>query len=209
MKICVLCSGFPSKKSAGSIFVVKLCEEMARQGHTVTIISPQRLLRIGFGKDCLSLTSFVHKTATGEQIKVLRPYLLSFGNIPILSKANGLLRERAIKKAVAKAGKQDAYYGHFWDNGYYLYQAIKQLRKPLFVATGESTIKFRTNDHAFSQYVNGVICVSSKNMEESINLGLTTKEKCIVLPNAIDTTIFRKIDKQECREKLGIDKNIR
>ncbi len=205
MKICVLCSGFPTKKSAGSIFVVKLCEEMARQGHTVTIVSPQRILRVAAGKDCLSPRSFVYMTATGEHINVLRPYLLSFGNKSLLRTINDMFRRRAVKKAVAKAGEQDVYYAHFWDNGYYLYQATRHTGKPLFVASGESTIKFRTNDAGFKNAVNGVVCVSTKNKEESIAAGLTTKEKCIVIPNAIDSAVFRKMDKQQCRRELGID----
>jgi len=207
MKICVLCPGFPTKKSAGSVFVVKLCEEMARQGHIVTIIAPQRILYVISGKDCFSPTHFSHTTTTGETIKVLRPLMLSFSNIPILKESNSFLRRLTIRKAVAKAGEQDVYYGHFWDNGYFLYEAIKQLGKPLFVASGESTIKFRIASNAFSEYVNGVICVSTKNLEESIAAGLTTKEKCIVIPNAIDSSVFRKMDKQECRQKLGIDQN--
>ena len=208
MKICVLCSGFPSKKTAANVFVVKLCEEMVRQGHEVTILSPQRLLSIAAGKDCFSPVSFDHETATGEKIKVYRPLLLSFGKLPLLSKTNDLFRKRVIKRAVAKAGEQDAYYAHFWDNGYYLYQAIKHLGKPLFVASGESAIKFRTNDKAFSSYVNGVVCVSTKNMEESITAGLATKEKCIVIPNAIDPSVFHEMDKQKCRQELGIDKDL-
>ena len=207
MRICVVCPGFPTKKSAVGIFVVKLCEEMARQGHRVTIIAPQRLLLILSGKDCLAPTSFIHKTATGEQIKVLRPLLPSFGSIPVLSKLNERFRKNAIKRAVAKAGEQDVYYAHFWDNGYMLHEATKHLGKPLFVATGESVVKFRTSDKSFSQHVSGVICVSTKNQEESIAAGLTTKEKCIVLPNAIDSAVFHEMDKEQCRQELGIDKN--
>lgn len=208
MKICVLCSGFPSRKSAGSVFVIRLCEEMTRQGHAVTIISPQRILRIVTGKDLLSPKSFIHETATGEQINVLRPFLLSFGKLPIVSRANSMLRRWTIKRAVKKAEEQDAYYAHFWDNGFFLYQAIKHLGKPLLVATGESIIKFRTSDAGFKRYVNGVVCVSTKNMEESIAVGLTTKDKCIVIPNAIDSATFRKMDKRQCRRELGIDERL-
>ncbi len=205
MRICVLISGFPSKKSAGGIFVVKLCEEMARLGHQITIISPQSLAQIVTGKDDLSKTSFIHKTSTGECIKVLRPIAISFSNIPILKKVNGYFRSMAVKKAVAAAGEQDVYYGHFWENGYSLYRAINRLKKPLFVASGESIIRFRTNEKAFSKYVSGVICVSTKNLEESIAAGLTTKDKCLVVPNAIDNAVFYEMNKQECRHKLGIN----
>ncbi|MBR3492656.1 MAG: glycosyltransferase family 4 protein [Bacteroidales bacterium] len=208
MKICVLCSGFPSKRSASCVFVVKLCEEMARQGHKVTIIAPQNLMRVWSGKDDKSPTSFVHKTATGEQIDVKRPYIFSFGKVPVLSKFNNFFRGLAVKRAVAKAGEQDAYYGHFWDNGYLLYNAVKRQKKPLFVATGESKIWFHSQGDSFPQYVSGVICVSSKNKEESIAVGLTTEEKCIVIPNATDTAVFRKMDKLQCRQKLGIGEDL-
>ena len=115
------------------------------------------------------------------------------------------LRRRAIATAVKKIGPQDAYYCHFWNNGYDLYKAVGALARPLIVATGESTIHLRNADKGFHQAVKGVVCVSTKNMEESIRLGLTRKEKCIVLPNAIDTNVFHKMDKQQCRQELGID----
>lgn len=172
------------------------------------MIAPQRLLYIATGKDNLSATSFIHKTATGEQIQVLRPLLLSFSNIPILRKLNNLFRQWAIKSAVAKAGSQDVYYGHFWDNGYFLYKAIRYSGMPLFVASGESNIRFRTKDANFKNYVSGTICVSTKNMEESVAAGLTTKEKCIIIPNGIDSAVFCKLDKQQCRQKLGIDEHL-
>lgn len=190
------------------MFVVRLCEEMARQGHKVTIIAPQNLMRVWSGKDDKSPTSFVHKTATGEQIDVKRPYYFSFGKVSVLCKFNSIFRGLAVKRAVAKAGEQDAYYGHFWDNGYLLYNAVKRQKKPLFVATGESKIWFHSTGDAFPQYVSGVICVSTKNEEESIAAGLTTEEKCIVIPNATDSAVFHKMDKQQCRRKLCIGEDL-
>ena len=50
----------------------------------------------------------------------------------------------------------------------------------------------------------GVICVSSKNMEESINMGLTSREKCIVIPKAINSSVFKNMDKEGCRQRLNI-----
>ena len=51
-------------------------------------------------------------------------------------------------------------------------------------------------------------CVSTKNKEESVDAGFTTEEKCIVIPNAADSTVFHKMDKQQCRQKLGIGKDL-
>lgn len=205
MKICVVCSGFPTKRSANSIFVVKLCEQWADMGHEVSIVTPQSLTNILMGKSGRTAAAFEYATLGGNTIRVYRPRIFTFSNIPLLKGLKDRLRRRAIATAVKKIGPQDAYYCHFWNNGYDLYKAVGALARPLIVATGESTIHLRNADKGFHQAVKGVVCVSTKNMEESIRLGLTRKEKCIVLPNAIDTNVFHKMDKQQCRQELGID----
>ncbi len=205
MKICAVCSGFPTKRSANSIFVVKLCEQWADMGHEVSIVTPQSLTNIMMGKSGRTATAFEYATLGGNTIRVYRPRIFTFSNIPLLKGLKDRLRRRAIATAVKKIGPQDAYYCHFWNNGYDLYKAVGALARPLIVATGESTIHLRNADKGFHQAVKGVVCVSTKNMEESIRLGLTRKEKCIVLPNAIDTNVFHKMDKQQCRQELGID----
>ena len=208
MKICIVSSGFPTKRSASSIFVVKLCEQWADQGHEVSIVTPQSLTKILMGKSGHTASAFKYATPGGNNIYVYRPHIVTFSNIFLLKGLKDRLRRRAIAKAVKGLGPQDAYYCHFWNNGYDLYKAAGQKAKPLFVATGESVIHLKTPEATFSQAVDGVVCVSSKNMEESIRLGLTNKEKCIVLPNAIDTNVFHKMDKQQCRQELGIDPNL-
>lgn len=106
----------------------------------------------------------------------------------------------------------DAIYGHFWCSAYDGFEYAKNNNIPLFVATGESEIsKFFTRPHdqkEFSEYVSGVICVSSKNRDESIALGLTTAEKCQVFPNSINNSLFRKMDKKICREQLGLPQEV-
>jgi hypothetical protein len=82
--------------------------------------------------------------------------------------------------------KPDVFYGHFWHNAYKMFCHAKHYKKPLFVATGESVITFgRTYKvHDFDKFVNyltGVICVSSKNQSESIDLGLTNENKCCII----------------------------
>ena len=205
MKICVVSNGFPTKRSANSIFVVKLCEQWADMGHEVSIVTPQSLTNILMGKSGSTALAFTYATPGGYAISVYRPRIFTFSNIPLLKGLKDRLRRRAIATAVKKIGPQDAYYCHFWNNGYDLYKAVGALARPLIVATGESTIHLRNADKGFHQAVKGVVCVSTKNMEESIRLGLTRKEKCIVLPNAIDTNVFHKMDKQQCRQELGID----
>jgi len=101
----------------------------------------------------------------------------------------------------------DVVYGHFWDSAYKGYHYAKKNKLPLFVATGESEIIFRCDNSDkkdFCNYISGVVCVSSKNKEESVALGLTTGDKCIVIPNAIDSDLFKPLDRKECRQKLKL-----
>ena len=208
MKISVLCSGFPTKKSAGSIFVVRLCEQWADLGHEVSIVTPQSITKNILRNTGHTSKAFTHTTCKGHTINVYRPYIVSFSKMPLLKQLAVYLRRKAIANVIKKIGHQDAYYAHFWDNGYDLYKAAGKNATPLFVATGESVIHFRCDDERFRQNISGVVCVSSKNKEESISLHLTTKEKCMVIPNAIETTVFHKMDKLQCRRELNIDTNL-
>ncbi len=208
MNICVLCNGFPTKESAASIFVMKLCEQWADQGHKISIVTPQSITKNITRSIPSTPTAFTHTTHKGNDISVYRPLYVSFSKLPILKRLAKYFRRKAISNTIKKLDHQDAFYCHFWNNGYDLYKAMGLQASPLFIATGESVIRFRCHDEQFRRAVSGVVCVSTKNMDESISLGLTNKEKCIVLPNAIDATVFHKMDKQACRQELGIDPNL-
>lgn len=79
---------------------------------------------------------------------------------------------------------------------------------PFFVATGESKIWVeslfprKTIDNALAN-ISGAICVSTKNLDESLELKLATQDKMVVIPNAIDPEKFYKMDKELVRKKLG------
>jgi glycosyltransferase involved in cell wall biosynthesis len=102
----------------------------------------------------------------------------------------------------------DAIYGHFWRTGFVGYNFAKRHHLPLFVATGESVIPISnsTKDiQEFTDYVRGVICVSSKSKNESMARGLLRKQKYIVAPNSIDNNLFKYRDKYEARKILNYD----
>lgn len=204
MNISVVTHGYPTKKTASAVFVANLADEMANQGHSVTVIAPQSLTNI-IGRDgALSPTKFVHKTDEGKEVIVLRPYTLSFSKGFAGKLLNGPLRRLAIKRAIKQAPEPDVYYSHFWGTAHGLYEVIKNSGKPLFVASGESEVTFRDQNDGFAEFVRGVICVSTKNKDESIFWGLTTADKCVILPNAINESEFYHMDKKSCREELGI-----
>ena len=46
--------------------------------------------------------------------------------------------------------------------------------------------------------------MSTKNQNECLELNVVEKDKSIVIPNAIDQNLFRKLDKTACRRELGL-----
>lgn len=215
MKILFSASTYPHEGSQFTAFIKVLCEEMTRQGHEVTVITPQSVSRI-----ILRGEKFLPKemeydviTSNGQRkIKVLRPWTISFGYGRIGRQTLTWDRwffERCLK---GKMDKFDVVYAHFWRSGFKVARIAKKSGKKLIVATGEDVINI--NRYLSQQEMidlrdstSGVVCVSTKNKNESIELGLTTEEKCVVLPNAADQSLFYVRNKKDCRAKLGFPQN--
>lgn len=211
MKICICSDGYPSKGLPYSSFIQVLAREMTRQGCEVTVVAPQSLTNHFFRGGKLAPRIFKDIfTANGEQksVTIYRPFSITFGEGvlgQLTPKFNRLATEYAIRKYKLCP---DVYYSHFWANGFNVERTARKNKIHLFVATGEDKIticKFLHTDAVKKLYenVSGVICVSTKNLEESVSNGLTTPEKCIVLPNAYDPEEFYNIDKSVARKNLG------
>lgn len=205
MRICVVSFMYPNRYSSSDfVFVKMLVDEFARQGHECVVISP------------FSISHYRHFVKTVEKYKVgknyvtvIRPMYISFSMLRFGSfKVTPFLHTLAVKRGFQKLKiKPDIVYCHFWKQGLQAYNYSKKMNIPMFVASGECEIFVNNRDgvyNAFCDYVKGVICVSTKNKDESIGLNLTAPEKCIVAPNSTFESLFKKMDKIECRKKLGL-----
>lgn len=208
MKICFFTYAYPGKHDTSHYaFVKQLVDAIAAQGNECHVVSPYNFLHYR------KLSSCFEKYGVGDGcVMIYRPYYLSFSNVKCLRWIARFTRNYALCKAIRKMPKDiSAIYAHFWASGYDAFKYAKSNKLPLFVASGESDILSMFNIPSdiddFREYVRGVICVSSKNREESIRLGLTTSEKCGVFPNAVNTSLFYKRDKKECRNSLGLPQN--
>ncbi len=209
MNICIITYKYPSKHNTSDYaFVKQLVDAIAAQGIHCSVLAP---FSISHYK---RLTVSKEEYAVGEgKVTVIRPGYLSFSKFKI-GKFNLSLwaHKRAFKRAFRKLDtKPDVIYGHFWSAAYCGYELAKKNNIPLLVASGESEISKMfaapLDVREFAEYVSGVICVSSKNRDESIKLGLTSIEKCGVFPNAVNVELFHKRDKSECRQQLGLPQN--
>ena len=208
MHICVITPDYPSQGYPVYTFVEQLCVEMVKQGYVVSVIAPQNLLSVLTRKR--QKVDFIRKQRYGNGgITIYSPFTITGYSVPVIgdwiNKAAGYITRWYMRKHNIKP---DVYYSHFWRAGLWTYQEAKRNGKTIFVASGESSIALINNARYIDEYckfVKGVICVSTKNKNESIKNGLTNADKCIVIPNAIDNSLFYVRDKQSMRRKYGFN----
>ena len=213
-KICIITNGYPTKDDPTYAFIRPVVEGFVDLGVECTVIAPQSVTASFLkGKESRP-KMWVDTTKGGNQIKIYQPKFLSLSNIRFFSiHLSTLLRDLSIQKCFKKNKiSTDMLYGHFWDCGIAAAKlANKNNMNNVFVATGESEIRVfqRYKRNAVNRYlpfIKGVICVSTKNLNESCDLGLLIRApKTVVLPNAIDNQQFYSIPKKTARETLGID----
>lgn len=206
MKICFITYKYPGNHNTSDYaFVKQLVDAIAEHGNYCIVLAPFNIThykRLSTKKE--------YYTIGNGSVTILRPGYLSFSQLHI---GHFHISKWAHKRALNRAfnmltEKPDVIYGHFWSSAYDGFEYAQKNHIPLFVATGESSISalftIPKDIKEFGNYVSGVICVSSKNMNESIELGLTTADKCAVFPNSINAELFKTMDKQQCRKQLGL-----
>lgn len=206
MKICIVSYMYPSEYSSSDfVFVKNLVDEFARQGHECVVVSPFWTLKYKHWNKLMT-SYFVDDK---YKVAMIRPNFFSVSNLRIGSTyMSPVLHKIAVNRALNKMKfKPDVIYCHFWKQGLEAYPYAKRYHIPLFVATGECEIFVNNHDgklNDFTDYVQGVICVSTKNKHESIDLKLTIEEKCCVIPNSIDNNTFKVTEKLKARKSLGL-----
>lgn len=209
MKICFISGGFPYPGIPFLTFVGELCKAMAAQGEEIIVVAPQSITHRLFRHEPKIPYQYKINIEGGKDIVVYSPKIISFGMLPFIGKkVNYFFSQRAVTKTIKKEiGDVDVFYGHFFFQGYHALPEALRRNKPIIVASGETEVTYRSEYAAhikeFLMHLKGIICVSTKNKEEAIAAGLTDGANCVILPNSVDSNLFRKLDKKKCREKLG------
>lgn len=212
--ICFITPNYPTNEEPVYTFVRELICAIADMGVKCSVIAPVSITKT-FIRKTKKRESFWHDiTEKGNKINIYQPRMVSFSNIRLFGlSVSGFIRQVTILKTYEKIKiKPDVLYGHFWANGLIAGIIGEKNNIPVFVATGESKINIQ---HIYPKRllkkhlanVRGVICVSAKNKEESLELGLASQDIMTVIPNAINNKIFFPMDKDFAREKLGYKKD--
>lgn len=203
MKITVITYDYPDVKRSVYTFVKALVDEWGKLGHQVTVISPFSITRT------YSLTRY-GELPCPSNIRIIRPIIVSLsyhikiGNLSLTDRIHSMTIKRTLQR---QKEKPDVIYCHFWKEAMFAYDFAHRYNIPMVVASGESVIpSFLSEEPYLSQCrsVSKVVCVSSKNKNESVEKGLTTVDKCFVVPNAIDNDLFNVSDQSQLKEQLGI-----
>lgn len=205
MNILISASGYPSPTVPYAAFVQNIAEEMLRQGNQVTVIAPQSLTK-SIIRHIPILPKIEVQKIDSFEITIIRPRVITFGD-GLFARFTNIFNRFAVYLTARKLLTPDIVYAHFWSSADNILKYIVRKRIPLYVASGEDVIDF---DRYISikrvglikKYTSGVICVSTKNMEESIEHGLTERAKCNVFPNAFNPDKFHIIDKEYARKQL-------
>ncbi|MBC3888873.1 glycosyltransferase [Acetobacterium paludosum] len=211
--ICFITPDYPAKNEPVYTFVKQLICSIAELGYKCSVIAPQSLTERLLKKRSSRPIFWQDPVKKGIVIDIYQPKVISFSNLRLFGRN---ISTYVVQKSVAKTFAEitpapDVLYAHFWHSGVIAGMISKKYSVPFFVASGESKIWVeslftkKTIDNALSGLC-GVICVSTKNMNESIELALSTRDKMTVIPNAIDPNLFYKIDKDAARRKLGFNK---
>jgi len=195
-------------------FVRQLACQIADLGIKCSVVAPLSITRCLVRNRKNRPYHWVDTTENGSIIDVYQPRMISLSNLKIFGyQLSSYISMSAVSRTVKKVLNEDSIlYGHFWHNGIIAARIGKKKNLPVFVASGESSISIYDcfPGKYINQYlgaINGVICVSKKNLDESVYCGLTSTEKCSVIPNAIDRGIFYPEDKQTLRKHFGYGKD--
>ena len=209
-KICIIAEDYPSEGKPNFPFVQQLAFCLSNEKFECVIIAPQSVSK------CLvrcekpnKLLSF-DKNPEGKQIKVYRPLTITFSNATSkwLNKLSCLFYEHAIARTLRKLKDIETVYCYFWHVGLIAAHVLQNSKVQLVIQASECSISvtepYLRQD--ILQRVNGVVCASRKNYEESIEHGLIVSDcRTAIIPNGFREDEFYVMDQLQAREKLGFD----
>lgn len=198
-----------------NIFFQNLIFAMADKGISCTVISPISITKYKRKTKEISKKQF-QKTSKGNEVVVYYPRYISVSskqvgrfNTELLSEYN--FENAAIKIAKSLKDNYDFVYGHFvLYGGLAAIKIGNTLKIPSFFAYGECDFETEVGKTygipkpKKIKGLRGIVSVSQKNTNELQQLGFVKGIPILTSPNSADLSLFHKMNKIKCREKLGI-----
>ena len=209
-KICIIAEDYPSEGRPSFPFVQQLAYCLSNEGFDCSIIAPQSLSKSLVRREKPNKTKSIDINPEGKRITVFRPYILTFSNTKIkwLNTLSDFLFENAIARTLRKVKSVETIYCYFWHIGLITARVLSNKKAKLIVQASECSISLNESylTHENLQRVNGVVCASGKNYEESIEHGLIMQDcQVAIIPNGFREDEFYVMDQVQARKSLGFD----
>lgn len=215
MNICIIAPRYPYKDNMEFVFVKKLVDEWAKIGHRCVVVTDFSLTTYLRNRIEYKPRHYIDEISKNVTVEIYNPRVIStklqIGGFSVDNYQSILAIERQLDRLHIKF---DFIYCHFFSSALKVFRYAKRNNIPLFMATGESSIGVPSIPYKgftwedFRSTLKGVVAVSSKNKKVAAELGLIDYTKCRVYPNGTDLSLFRKLDRNECRKKLGLSNDV-
>lgn len=213
--ICIITKEYPSDKRMVYTFVEQLVNKFLDYNINCYVISPQSITQSLIRKIPINKSVYYRCNESGKKVTVYSPLYLSFSNFTKIINTHYInlfnfksATEYVFKKLI-KDVKFDVIYAHFiFPSAMVANKLGKKYGIPVFFAYGEDTnytINYlgREKTKKMLEGINGVISVSESNKKRLLDNNIVDKSLIGVFPNAIDSNIFYRKNKNEMRKKLG------
>lgn len=210
-KICIVAEDYPSDGNPSFPFVQQLAYSLSNEGFDCSVIAPQSITKALYRHEKLKNRNSIDSNPEKKEIKVYRPLIATFSNTKNkwLNRVSNHLYEHAISKSLKRTGKFDTVYCYFWHIGLITARVMNNRPEQLIVQASECSIT--VNQTYLTQEtisrVDGVVCASKKNYDESKEHDLINNIRTVIIPNGFRKDEFYKIPKDKAREKFGYDKD--
>lgn len=219
-KLCIVTDRYPTEQYPINTFLDQLVCQFVDMGIECTVIAPYSKILDRIKKNkYFPAFHRVKTTKNNKQFHIYSPTFFSLLGRKMLKINFASIYQKRFERKVYRVIESekiefDAIYAHFIvPSGITAANVGQTLNKPAFIAYGESSLSIVYDNFNLIyikdilKKINGIIAVSSKNKRELLQKELISENRIDVFPNAIDSSKFHVIDKNECREKIGIQQN--
>ena len=218
MKKALFVGGYPNTiNKYHRVFFKNFIEQVADSGIECYVIAPISITKLR-EKSLKIPTIKDEKTAKGTVIHIYRPRFFSFSNFSIGSLKMRVVSEHNYQNSALKVADQlcrehhfDFVYGHFFlAGGLAAVRIGEKYHIPSYIAFGESSYKTQVYDpygelsKSDIKGLSGIISVSQKNTRELQEHSIFEGVPILTAPNAVDLSLFHRMDKHECRNRLNL-----
>ena len=211
MNILISAPAYPTSEAPFASFIEVIAHEFLKRNLNVSVIAPQSVTT-AWKHNLPIIPKRYNDNVNGKSIKIYRPFSFTLGQGKLYRISNFIDQTSVDITLRGIKDRFDFVYSHFWWSAYNVLNYVKRTGIPMIVATGEDKIDIHnylscSKINELNSFTKGVIGVSTKNINESIDAGLLNTAPRIMLPNSIDASLFKTIESGNLKRTLNISED--